>query len=938
MRRYKSLLRTAGTLAMAFALAVSPVNAMAEELTGSGEQAGQAPVESEGPKEAKDGQYDTTKPELESVEFAQNGQTLEYTDEVVITVKAYDAEGDITVSANLLFAEDMEDAMTGSHNLFPVTFEKTGENTYTGKYSLEEVGYPFGAIYSLRVTDERNNYVDAEIWEDNVYKYSFNIILQDLGQMWVKDLTYDKDPGTVLKKDESVKINFRVEMEHPEYLENGNPTVWFENDNGNELEMFAWPDENGMCEVILTNYDTMQPGKWTLTGITFERSSMDKRYPMTVEGGMPDIYYTLEGELDTTAPVIEAVSIDRQGETLKAGDKVNIEIKASDETGLSEYASVELRPVGDVDVNEIIELTYADGVYKGQFEVTEDTYPCEWYIAWISISDKAGNPAPDNYWWNDSPYYFNVKNGNSFVAPEYTVSISFMALDANGEWVSVKESHVEDVPRRTTYEEAGITTPKVDSYPGLKLEGWGEYSGDRFDLGQEITDNTYMVLYAVYDKAPVTVTKISYDKEGYQVRDNEIRLVSKDMTKAEALKGLTDEGAPEECFPGLTFESWWWDMPEETDTAVGDRVIVSAYAQYDKGLVRFMTHDAFKDMESMIMLPDESEMEMVLCQVISENGQMVKLPGNATWVANISEEEIAAGEVMGYVEDIYTIYGYKGEGEPVKPEDPNEPAVTPPGTVLPAETVDALVNTVESLAEGESLTVDMGAATVVPEKVLEAVKGRDVDIQLKMDGYTWTINGKDVAASNLKDINLEVKLDTDAIPGKIVEELAGNDPAMQISLTHEGNFGFQATLTLNVGDEYAGKYGNLYWHDSDGKMVFIDAGLISADGNVSLVFSHASDYLIVMSEKADGEIKPGAGKPESDDGSGTGDEGETGSGNGTHTDNKADDKTSDDGAGAKGAGSKTVKTGDDEPLMIWFLLCAAAAGTVFAVCRRKMIR
>lgn len=66
---------------------------------------------------------------------------------------------------------------------------------------------------------------------------------------------------------------------------------------------------------------------------------------------------------------------------------------------------------------------------------------------------------------------------------------------------------------------------------------------------------------------------------------------------------------------------------------------------------------------------------------------------------------------------------------------------------------------------------------------------------------------------------------------------------------HEGDFGFKASLTVNVGSEHSGQYGNLYYHDSDGKMVFINAGKINPDESVSLEFSHASDYVIVMSDK-----------------------------------------------------------------------------------------
>ena len=120
-----------------------------------------------------------------------------------------------------------------------------------------------------------------------------------------------------------------------------------------------------------------------------------------------------------------------------------------------------------------------------------------------------------------------------------------------------------------------------------------------------------------------------------------------------------------------------------------------------------------------------------------------------------------------------------------------------------------------------------------------------------MNGYKWTINGNNIQADNLKDINLSVDTDSDAIPDDVISELAGNNPVKQISLAYSGDFGFKASLTYNIGSEYAGKYGNLYYYDSTGRMIFQNAGAIDADGNISLNFSHASEYAVVIADYAD---------------------------------------------------------------------------------------
>ena len=88
--------------------------------------------------------------------------------------------------------------------------------------------------------------------------------------------------------------------------------------------------------------------------------------------------------------------------------------------------------------------------------------------------------------------------------------------------------------------------------------------------------------------------------------------------------------------------------------------------------------------------------------------------------------------------------------------------------MLPTETINSVVAAINAAAAGENITVAMGGATVVPKEILEAAKGKDVNIVLDMGGYTWTINGMDILASDLQDINLEVKFDTNAIPSNVV--------------------------------------------------------------------------------------------------------------------------------------------------------------------------
>ncbi len=173
----------------------------------------------------------------------------------------------------------------------------------------------------------------------------------------------------------------------------------------------------------------------------------------------------------------------------------------------------------------------------------------------------------------------------------------------------------------------------------------------------------------------------------------------------------------------------------------------------------------------------------------------------------------------------------------------------PSGGKLSGEEIEKIVADIEQSGSGETLRVDMKKATVVPKEVLEAIKGKEVNIVLDMGDYSWSIGGDKVVASDLKDIDLEVIVGADDIPSTVVEDLADGKPATQIKLIYDGEFGFQADLTVNLGSENSGCTGNLYYYDSAGKLVFQNAGEIGADGNISLSFSHASEYVVIIDKE-----------------------------------------------------------------------------------------
>ena len=124
----------------------------------------------------------------------------------------------------------------------------------------------------------------------------------------------------------------------------------------------------------------------------------------------------------------------------------------------------------------------------------------------------------------------------------------------------------------------------------------------------------------------------------------------------------------------------------------------------------------------------------------------------------------------------------------------------------------------------------------------------------------WRISqslNRPVLQENAQD-GLPPGLGTEASPYRIstTDELKsfrdivnGEDGTVQITLAHDGEFGFTMTLSAPLGEENAGYWANLYHYDEEAeKLNFEAAAEIDEDGNVKIPFTHASQYAIVIDD------------------------------------------------------------------------------------------
>ena len=226
---------------------------------------------------------------------------------------------------------------------------------------------------------------------------------------------------------------------------------------------------------------------------------------------------------------------------------------------------------------------------------------------------------------------------------------------------------------------------------------------------------------------------------------------------------------------------------------------------------------------------------------------IAKLPGG--------QSESNAGQ--GNTNQSNTNQGNTSQGN-TSQNDINPGSASLPGTQKPfikgadgKEGWEVIRGELDAVKEGETVTVDMNGSTTVPGNIFEQIRGRDVTLVLDMgDNITWSINGNDVEADKVKDINFGVTFGGKAgqtIPVEVINNVTGERYSINLTLAYDGEFGFKAVLTVNMEAKNAGLYANLfYYNGQSGELEFVCAGEIDADGNVDLTFTHASDYTIVI--------------------------------------------------------------------------------------------
>ncbi len=164
------------------------------------------------------------------------------------------------------------------------------------------------------------------------------------------------------------------------------------------------------------------------------------------------------------------------------------------------------------------------------------------------------------------------------------------------------------------------------------------------------------------------------------------------------------------------------------------------------------------------------------------------------------------------------------------------------------------IDKIEDAVDGVTVKITLSTGqTRLDKEVFEALAGRDVTLEISVPGgVSWTVNGQDIPkTANLTDLNLGVDLGTSGISVDVINAVTGEYGSVQITLAHDGEFGFALTLTAPLGRGNAGLWANLYHYDeARERLTFETSARIAADGSAALRMTHASQYAIVIDDRS----------------------------------------------------------------------------------------
>ena len=374
--------------------------------------------------------YDINQPVIERFELEENGRTLTEKDTLHFKLWAYDADSDISS----VYVE------AGGHRIDLQKSEE--EKLYTAEYPCSSFKNGTVSITEIRVEDRAKNYTEADVHDDN-YNCLYYVIVQNTKpaeKVSVTDFqiqTSASGEDGALVPGDTVTCSARVTCENGKVRDGRMKigTIGAKVYHTEEMSM-TYNEESQTVTGIYTIKDTTYPSEWSWEYITVTTQSgkgskvrPDKSLKFTV----------VQENFDTEDPVIESITLDKNGEMVTVGDKVTVTVKVKEENprslGRVYYTSADdYRKKGYTSLYWKEEL----GAYQGIIPITKETYPGRWNITNLEVRDIHGHTTRLKDFQEDFetvyPWYYTV-DPDGYYEDNKAPVIKSITLDKNNQWV-----------------------------------------------------------------------------------------------------------------------------------------------------------------------------------------------------------------------------------------------------------------------------------------------------------------------------------------------------------------------------------------------------------------------------------------------------------------------------------------------------------------------
>ncbi|MDO4303011.1 MAG: hypothetical protein Q4D94_03780, partial [Bacillota bacterium] len=188
----------------------------------------------------------------------------------------------------------------------------------------------------------------------------------------------------------------------------------------------------------------------------------------------------------------------------------------------------------------------------------------------------------------------------------------------------------------------------------------------------------------------------------------------------------------------------------------------------------------------------------------------------------------------------------------IEPQNSENTQLQEEALAEPEITVTAATPQPQTASKDKSvIAMEMDHNSKVYAQTLEQIRDQGKKVVLEMgDGVSWSIDGNAMGDGELGDVDFKVTMGNSNIPKEKKDALTEGESYVELSLAHDGAFGFAAVLRVTLEEAQSGQYANLfYYNEQTGEFEFMCAALIGSDNVAAFEFMHASDYIIIVSDE-----------------------------------------------------------------------------------------